>query len=74
MKWRTKREPHECDRRTIRRFAWLPTSCAYHKTVWLEQYYVLQEYSKVPTYLVECGYSPGIWHYAWCDLEKWPCG
>lgn len=59
MQWPTrdtvvKRSPRPGEHRIIKRFAWIPTSLDDHNTVWLEMYFVHQEYSAYsPAWQVE---------------------
>jgi hypothetical protein len=56
MKWKTKKYiPEEGHLRTVRKFAFLPTTCGPY-TVWLETYESEQKYTKVVEF---CESVPG---------------
>lgn len=69
MKWKTNQYvPKEGDRRTVRKFAFLPV-IADEYTVWLETYDSVQQYTKVTVY-VHRG-VPDRWM-RWVEVEKIP--
>lgn len=46
MRWKTKPEPKIGDSRWVKKFAWIPARLDSDVKVWLESYYVKQEYNK----------------------------
>jgi hypothetical protein len=62
MQWRhsVPKRPEYGDRRTVRRFAWIPKRLSDGWTVWLEAYEVVEEFWKHRDYGSDCIVSEWI--------------
>lgn len=61
MRWKTKPTPKLGDTRWVKKFAWFPVETDSKETVWLESYYVKEQYVEKPFGNAVAGYSWYKW-------------